>query len=124
MRLLDLESLLHLTEMLGAGPVRDPGLLASAAARPATTVFGDEAYPGLHAKAAAILHSIVRNHPLVDGNKRLGWLACVVTLDLNGVKVTLADEDAFQLVMSVAEGALDEVADIAAALEAGSEPRG
>ncbi len=124
MRLLDLESLLHLTKMLGAGPVRDPGLLASAAARPTMTVFGDEAYPGLHAKAAAILHSIVRNHPLVDGNKRLGWLACVVTLDLNGVTVTLADEDAFQLVMSVAEGDLDEVADIAAALEAGSEPRG
>lgn len=124
MRLLDLESLLHLTKMLSAGPVRDPGLLASAAARPTMTVFGDEAYPGLHAKAAAILHSIVRNHPLVDGNKRLGWLACVVTLDLNGVTVTLADEDAFQLVMSVAEGDLDEVADIAAALEAGSEPRG
>lgn len=120
MRLLDLESLLRLTEMLGAGPLRDAGLLAAAAALPSTTVFGDEAYPGLYAKAAALMHSIVRNHPLVDGNKRLGWLACVVTLDLNGVDVTLSDDEAFDLVIAVASGALDDVADIAAALESGS----
>lgn len=113
MRLLDLESLLRLTEMLGAGPVRDVGLLQSAAGRPATTVFGEEAYPSIELKAAALLHSIVKGHPLVDGNKRLGWLSCVVTLDLNGLETGLGDDAAFDLVMEVAaEGVtVEEIAD-------------
>jgi death-on-curing protein len=106
-RYLTLEDLLTLTRDLGAGPVRDIGLLDAAAARPRSSVFGEDAYPDLHTKAAALLHSIVRNHALVDGNKRLGWLTCVVFLDVNGVDVDLSDDDAFDLVMAVAEGRYD-----------------
>lgn len=99
---LDLEDLLRLVRRLGAGPVRDPGLLDGAAARPRATVFGEDAYPTLGDQAAALLHSIVRSHPLVDGNKRLGWLACVVFLDLNGHETGLDDAAAFDLVMHLA----------------------
>ncbi len=104
---LDLEDLVALVRRLGAGPVRDIGLLEAACARPRASVFGADAYPTLAGKAAALLHSIVANHALVDGNKRLGWLATVVFLDLNGRSVTIDDEAAFRLVMDVAEGRLD-----------------
>ena len=104
---LDLEDLVALVRLLGAGPVRDLGLLDAACARPKASVLGADAYPTLTGKAAALLHSIVRNHPLVDGNKRVGWLAAVVFLDLNGAVVTIDDEAAFRLVMDVAAGALD-----------------
>ena len=95
---LDLEDLLALTEDLGAGPVRDAGLLEAAVARPRTTVFGDDAYPTLLDKAAALLHSICRNHGLVDGNKRLAWLATDVFLRINGIALVLPDDAAFELV--------------------------
>lgn len=111
---LTLEDLLQLTLDLGAGPVRDVGLLDSAAARPQSSVFGEDAYPTLHGKAAAMLHSICRNHALVDGNKRLAWHAAMVFLALNGVEVNLTHDEAFELVMRVAEGTAD-VAEIAAA---------
>lgn len=119
---LDLETLLILTKRLGAGPVRDPGLLESAVARPRTTVFGEDAYPTLAGKAAALLHSICRNHALVDGNKRLAWLTAVSFLGLNGFDVALEDDDAFELVMGVAEGRMD-VDEIASALEAALRSR-
>lgn len=112
---LDLEDLLGLTRALRAGPVRDVGLLDSSCARPRSTAFGADAYRALEEKAAALLHSLARNHALVDGNKRLAWLATVVFLDLNGRTVELDDEAAFGLVMEVAEGRLD-VAEIAARL--------
>jgi death-on-curing protein len=84
---LDLDDLLDLARALlgDPAPVRDMGLLGSAAARPQTTAFGEDAYPDLLTKAAALLQSIVNNHALVDGNKRLGWLATAVFLELNGV---------------------------------------
>lgn len=104
---LSLEDLLTLTRDLGAGPVRDLGLLDSAAARPRSSVFGSDAYPALETKAAALLHSICRNHALVDGNKRLAWLATVVFLDLNGCRTALDDDAAFNLVMDVARGSAD-----------------
>jgi death-on-curing protein len=104
---LDLEDLVALVRRLGAGPVRDVGLLEAACARPRASVFGADAYPTLAGKAAALLHSIVANYALVDGNKRLGWFATVVFLDLNGQSVTLDDDAAFRLVMDVAEGRLD-----------------
>lgn len=97
------------------GPVRDLGLLDAAIARPRSSALGEDAHPPLHLKAAALLHSLVRNHALVDGNKRLGWLATTVFVDLNDQPVGLADNDAFDLVMAVAEGDL-EVEEIAAAL--------
>lgn len=115
---LTLEDLLDLTRALGAGPVRDVGLLGSAAARPRTSLFGEHAYPDLVTKAAALLHSVCGNDALVDGNERLAWLAAVVFLDVNGVVVDLPDDDAFTLVMGVAEGTLDVPA-IAAALVPG-----
>lgn len=104
---LDVEDLLELTRRLGAGPVRDLGLLDGAAARPRASVFGQDAYPSIESKAAALLQSIVRGHPLVDGNKRLGWLAAVVFLHVNGHRVEADDDEAFELVMAVATGDLD-----------------
>ena len=104
---LDLEDLLSFVDALGLGPARDVGLLESACARPRTTAFGIDAYASLEAKAAALLHSLARNHALIDGNKRLAWLATVVFLDLNGKDVVLSDDEAFALVMDVAAGAVE-----------------
>jgi death-on-curing protein len=111
---LRLEDLLELTRRLGAGPVRDVGLLDSAVARPRSSVFGADAYPTLELKAAALLHSVVNNHALVDGNKRLAWLACVVFLDLDDHETGLDDDGAFALVMAVAAGEQDLSATAAA----------
>jgi death on curing protein len=112
---LELDDLLGFVRALNTGPVRDVGLLDSATARPRSHVFGQEAYPTLALKAAALLHSLARNHALVDGNKRLGWLAAVVFLDLNGHQPDVSEDDAFQLVMDVAAGAAD-IEEIAARL--------
>jgi death-on-curing protein len=87
--------------------LRDPGLLASAAARPRTTVLGDDAYPTLPDKAAALMHSLARNHALVDGNKRLAWAATRVFCLLNGRDVTLTVDEGEQVVVATATGALD-----------------
>ncbi|WP_432547728.1 type II toxin-antitoxin system death-on-curing family toxin [Kineococcus sp. SYSU DK004] len=87
--------------------VRDAGLLASAAARPRTTVFGREAYHGLADKAAALMHSLARNHPLVDGNKRLAWSATRVFCLLNGTDLVMDVDDAERMVLAVAAGELD-----------------
>lgn len=108
-----LEDLLGLVRRLGVGPVRDVGLLDAAVARPQSSAFGSEAYPFIELKAAALLHSLVLNHALVDGNKRLGWLATVVFLDLNDRLVELDDDEAFELVMDIADGKLevDEIAE-------------
>ncbi len=115
---LDVEDLLGLVRILSIGPVRDVGLLDAACARSRATVLGDEAYPTLHSKAAALLHSLVGNHALADGNKRLGWLATAVFLDLNGNPPELDDDAAFELVMAVARGELD-VEEIAGRLDVG-----
>lgn len=104
---LTLEDLLGLVRRLGIGPVRDLGLLDAAVARPHSSAFGADAYPTLELKAAALLHSLVRNHALVDGNKRLAWLATVVFLDINGRRVQPDDDAAFDLVIDSAEGKLD-----------------
>lgn len=92
---LDLDDLLTLaTTLLGdPPPIRDIGLLGSAVARPQTTAFGTDAYPDIWAKAAALLQSLVNNHALIDGNKRLGWLATAVFLELNGLSVAHAEND-------------------------------
>lgn len=110
--LLGLEDLLTLVAELGVGPVRDLGLLDSAAHRPGSVLYGQEAYPDLDTKAAALLDSIVGNHGLVDGNKRLGWLAVVVFYGLNDVDLDAPDDPAYELVMAVArrEPSIDEIA--------------
>jgi death on curing protein len=119
---LDLEDIAHIAERaLGHPPqVRDWGLLESAAARPRATAFGEDAYGDLHAKAAALLHSLARNHPLVDGNKRLALAATLAFLGVNGVRLTLTNDEAYDLIVSVASGELDDVTSIAAKLRSGS----
>lgn len=103
---LDLEDALHLCERLGVGPIRDLGLLDGAVRRASSTLYGIEAYPTLAEKGAALLESVVRNHALVDGNQRLGWTCLVVFLDLNGAWLEVADDDAYDLVVSVEAGQL------------------
>lgn len=110
---LTLEDLLYLADDIGVGPVRDVGLLESAAARPATTLMGDYAYASSELKAAAFFHSLVCNHALVDGNKRLGWHATVVFLALNGYEPDLTQDEASDLTMAVASGELRDVEAIA-----------
>ena len=118
------EDLLHIAERAVGGSVdlRDAGLLESAAGRPAATAFGEDAYPTLCEKAAALLHSLARNHPLVDGNKRLALGATLAFLRINGRRLTIDNDAAYDLIVAVAGGDLDDIAPIAALLEAGSEP--
>lgn len=108
---LDLEDLLLLAAELGVLPVRDLGLLDSAAHRPASSAFGEDAYPDLPAKIAALLSSIARNHALLDGNKRLAWLAAVAMADLNGPDLLPPSTDAaYDLVIAAATGEADAAA--------------
>ena len=102
---LDLDDVIALARTLlgDPPPIRDVGLLGSAVARPQTTVFGEDAYPTIWLKAGAMLQSLVGNHALVDGNKRLGWLATAVFLEINGASVAAAGNEAvYDLVISVA----------------------
>ncbi len=101
---LSLDDLLVIAEMLGVPAVRDIGLLDAAAHRPRAAALGDDAYPDLDTKAAALLESLVRNHALVDGNTRLGWTAVVVFYRLNGYRVIAPEDDAYDLVIAVASG--------------------
>jgi death-on-curing protein len=96
--------LLTFVDDLGVGPVRDLGLLDSAAHRPTTSLYGHEPYPSLDDKAAVLLESIVSNHPLVDGNKRLGWLSVVVFYAINDVDLDAPDDAAYDLVVGMAAG--------------------
>jgi death on curing protein len=122
---LTLPELLHVAERT-LGPdyaVRDYGLLESALARPRATAFGKDAYPDPDAKAAALLHSLARNHALIDGNKRLALAAVISFYGLNGRRLTLTNDAAYHLVMNVASGQLDAVEDIAAILQPATQPR-
>ena len=123
MIMLDLADLLRIAGWV-IGPdyaVRDFGLLDSAAARPQATVFGQDAYPTIHDKAAALLQSVVSNHALIDGNKRLGLAAVIVFYGVNGYRLTLDNDGAYDLIIAVAAGNLTNVQEIAARLEAGVE---
>lgn len=122
---LTLPELLHVAERtLGSDVVvRDYGLLEAAAARPQATAFGQDAYPTLDGKAAALLHSLARNHPLIDGNKRLALAALLAFYGLNGRRLTLTNDAAYDLVIAVATGQLDTTDDIAAVLHTATEPR-
>ncbi len=107
---LDLEDLLAAARAaLGRAPeVRDWGLLEAALARPGASVYGQDAYPDLHEKAAALLHSLARNHALLDGNKRLAWVAArlfSVFNDRDLRRPSLDEAEAF--VVAIAAGRLD-----------------
>ena len=122
---LTLSELLHVAERaLGPEvPVRDHGLLESALARPRATAFGVDAYASLEEKAAALLHSLARNHALVDGDKRLALAATIAFLGLNGRRLTLTNDQAYTLVIDIASSQLNDVPDIAEQIGKGSEPR-
>ena len=92
--------------------IRDEGLLFSALARPATSVFGHDAYAALELKAAALLSSVARNHALIDGNKRFSWYLTLAFFRLNGRRIVMSNDDAYDLVLAVAQGSLelDEIA--------------
>ena len=117
---LDLDDLLHVAgRVLPRVEARDVGLLEAAVARPHASAFGEDAYPTLHDKAAALLHSIARNHALVDGNKRLALAAVIAFYGLNGQRLTLSNDEAYDLIVAVAAGERDSTGEIAAALERG-----
>lgn len=122
-RYLSLEQLLRIADAAIEGDVvvRDVGLLESALARPQTTLFGADAYPDLHTKAAALLHSLAGNHALIDGNKRLAWAATAIFLGINGHRVAVtSDDEAVEFVLAVAAGELTELPEIAARLKSWS----
>ena len=122
---LDLNDVVEMAKKLLSDPppIRDIGLLGSAVARPSTTLLGDDAYPDIWSKAAALLQSIVNNHALIDGNKRLGWLCTAVFLELNAASVAKASNNrVYALVIDVATNNLP-VDDIATRLKKLSKPR-
>ncbi|WP_279102856.1 type II toxin-antitoxin system death-on-curing family toxin [Gordonia bronchialis] len=121
---LDLEDLITISALATGidAEVRDYGLLESAVARPRTTVFGEDAYPDLHLKAAALLQSLTRNHALIDGNKRTAWVACLTFLGINDQWITAPEDDRFDFIIRVATGHDGELESIAAQLRAWSDP--
>lgn len=123
---LDLDDLLDIVRAaVGADAlVRDYGLLESALARPRASVFGQDAYPDLCLKSAALLHSLARNHALVDGNKRLAWTACRTFLAVNGHWISAPEDDRFEFVIRVATGVLPDLDKIAEQLRAWSYQEG
>ena len=115
---LEYGDLLHVADRTLAGDVaiRDAGMLQAALARPKATVVGKDAYPSVTEKAAALLHSLARNHGLIDGNKRLALAATVTFLGVNGLRLTLTNDAAYDLVMEVAAGEVEDIGVIAARL--------
>ncbi len=105
-------------DLVGAGGIRDAGLIESACGRPQATAFGEDAYPSIWEKAAALLQSLARNHAFVDGNKRTAWMATVVFLEINGhpLDTTIDVDAAGEFVLAVAEGVLSDVTAIASEL--------
>jgi death-on-curing protein len=121
-RYLSLEDVLYLAARVGEPTPRDVGLVESAVARPMTTVFGSDAYPDIHTKAAAFMHSLARNHAFIDGNKRIAWLATGAFYRANGLDLDAPDDPAYDLVIGVATGEI-EVGDIAETLAGWVRPR-
>lgn len=110
----DLDDLMHVAERtLGEVLLRDGGLLESALARPKASVFGSDAYPSLELKAAALTHSLAKNHALIDGNKRLALMALIAFLGLNGRRLDFTNDQAHDFILDIASGELDDVSDIA-----------
>ena len=106
MDFLTLEDALFKIALLGFY-VKDPGLLSSALSRPKTTVFGKFAYPSIETMAAALHQSLVKNHPLVDGNKRTSWMLLNTFLELNGHELVMTDDEGMDFTIGVAESRYD-----------------
>jgi death on curing protein len=122
---LTLPELVFIAERVTGGEVaiRDLGLLEAAAARPRASAFGADAYADLDQKAAALVHSLARNHALVDGNKRLALGALIAFYGVNGRRLNLTNHAAYDLIIHVATGELDSVAEIAAVLAKSTDLR-
>ena len=114
------EEFLHVAERaIGSPPeVRDHGLLAAAAARPQAAFASRDAYPDLVTKAAALTHSLVGNHALVDGNKRIGLAGLIAFLGMNGARLTATNDEAYDLIIAVEDGSCTDVATLADRLRA------
>ncbi len=110
------EQAIAVVERLGVH-IRDRGLLFSALARPSASMFGTDAYETIELKAAALFSSLAQNHPLFDGNKRLSLYLTFAFLRINGCRLTFTNDEAFDLVLAVAQSRL-ELEEIAAALAA------
>lgn len=123
---LDLDDLLEIAHeaVTRDAVIGDYGLLESALARPRASVFGEDAYPDLHLKAAALLHSLARNHALMDGNKRLAWTACRTFLAINGQWISATEDERFDFVIGVATGAQSDLETIADRLRTWSYQEG
>ncbi len=119
---LDLEDLLNVARRAVGEDVavRDYGLLESALARPRASVFGQDAYPDVHLKAAALFESLARNHALVDGDERLAWTACRTFLAINGQWIKASEDQRFELVIQVSTGDESDITQIAEQLRAWS----
>jgi death-on-curing protein len=105
---LELADILKLgREIIADFRVREIGLLESAVARPKTYVFGEDAYPTFAQKAAALLHSIARNHALIDGNKRLAWSAARLFCLMNDLDIKMKEDKAYEMVVGVAAGQIE-----------------
>lgn len=105
-------------DLTGPGGVRDIGLIESACMRPRATAYGEDAYPSIWEKAAALLQSLARNHGFTDGNKRTAWTAAAAFLAVNGHPLEEpVDEDAAErFVLAVATGEVRDVPAIASEL--------
>jgi death-on-curing protein len=115
---LDLELLLHVAARTLGGPpeIRDRGLLEPAVMRPQATAFGEDAYREIHEKAAALVHSLARNRALAAGNKRLSLAVLIAFYGMNGVQLTFTNDEAYDFIIAIATGGLDDVPAIAAVL--------
>ncbi len=125
------EEIVHIADRVLEGNVgiKDLGLIESAVARPQASAFGEDAYPTIHDKAAALLHSVVQNHALVDGNKRLGLASVAVFYRINGWRLAATNDEAYDLVIAIASGKMREVGEISGHLgelaeRLGVEPAG
>lgn len=118
---LTLDELMHIgRRTLGEMVVRDEGLLHAALSRPSATYAGTDVYPNLEEKAAALVHSLVRNHALVDGNKRLALSAVVVFLKANGRSTTWTNDDAYEFIMDIAAGRENDISAVACRIAKGT----
>ena len=121
---LTLEELLVVADRALAGDVviRDVGLLEAAVSRPRASAIGSDAYPLRIEKAAALLHSLAKNHALVDGNKRLALAGTIAFLGLNGLRLTYTNDEVYDLIIAVADGTIDEISVLAQELGVHTKP--
>ena len=113
MRYLELDEVLRIHERAiqrygGSPELRDLGLLESALAVPKQTMFGDDLYPDVAAKAAILLFTLIKNHPFVDGNKRTGFLCLTRFLQVNDRALAATNDELYQFTLDVATSILDK----------------